>query len=309
MRIDHASPVPGFYRRLPNLYAIEIFAMAARAGSFSRAARELSVTQSAISRQIQQLERTLGITLFIRHKGGLRLTSEGHVLLPIVEESLGRLASVCDSLRNSNQVLTLRLPPTLAARWFLPLLPALHDDLANVDVRVTTYDAWQPRFEDNDIDAAIIHGRGDWPDLEAIKLMPELLTPVCSAALAKKLTKPSDLGKLPLLYCDPPNGWAHWLEAAGVKGIPPNRGTTFDTLELALAAATRGQGVALGDVNLMRESLRDGVLIAPFERLLDQGIAYYLVYPPYRAQLPKIRALREWLTGAAITSSAVQGIP
>ena len=305
MLIDHTSPVLGFYRRLPKLHAIEIFAVAARAGSFSHAARELSVTQSAISRQIQHLERALGVTLFIRHKGGLRLTSEGHVLLPVVEESLGRLASVCDNLRNSNQVLTLRLPPTLAARWFLPLLPAMHADLANVDVRVTTYDAWQPRFEDNDIDAAIIHGRGDWPELEAIKLMPELLTPVCSAVVAKRLTKPSDLGKVPLLYCNPPTTWAHWLEAAGLKGIASHRAATFDTLELALAAATRGQGVALGDLNLIRESLRDGVLIAPFERLLDEGIAYYLVYPPYRAQLPKIRALREWLSEAARMSNTV----
>ena len=300
MLTDHASPVPGFYRRLPNLHAIEIFAMAARAGSFSHAARELSVTQSAVSRQIQQLERALGITLFVRHKGGLRLTSEGQVLLPIVEESLGRLASVCDSLRNSNQVLTLRLPPTLATRWFLPLLASVHDDLANLDVRVTTYDAWQPRFEDSDIDAAIIHGHGEWPDLEAIKLMPEQLTPVCSASLAKVLTKPTDLKKLTLLYCDPLNAWAQWFESAGLGAIGSHRRNTFDTLELALSAATRGQGVALGDLNLIRESLRDGVLVAPFELSLDQGIAYYLVYPPYRSQLPKIRALREWLTTAAV---------
>ena len=109
------------------------------------------------------------------------------MLLPIVEESLGRLASACDSLRNSNQVLTLRLPPTLATRWFLPLLASVHDDLANLDVRVTTYDAWQPRFEDSDIDAAIIHGHGEWPrsrshQIDARAADPRLLRGACEGA-------------------------------------------------------------------------------------------------------------------------------
>jgi DNA-binding transcriptional LysR family regulator len=290
--------VSEFYRRLPNLHGIEIFAMAARAGSFSSAARELAVTQSAISRQVQQLERSLGTTLFVRHKGGLRLTSEGSALFPIAEEALSHLANVCDSLRSASQVLTLRMPPTLATRWFMPMLPSLRGELAGVEVRITTYDAWHPHFEDNSIDAAIVQGRGEWPGVEAIRLMPELLTPVCSPALAAQLKTPKDLARVPLLHRDPVASWAHWLDAAGFPKISSHRGATFDTLELALSAATRGQGVAVGDLNLMRESLRDGVLVAPFEHVLDEGIAYYLVYPPYRADLPKIRALRDWLVGA-----------
>jgi LysR family glycine cleavage system transcriptional activator len=299
MRMEHTSSAPGFYRRIPHLLAIEVFAMAARAGSFSGAARELKITQSAVSRQVQQLERSLGATLFVRHKGGLRLTSDGEAILPVVDEVFGRLAKVCDSVRNASQVLTLRMPPTLATRWFLPLLPSLRGPLTDVDVRITTYDAWQPRFEDNDIDAAIVQGRGDWPNVEVTRLMPELLTPVCSPALAQKLSIPADLATLRLLHCDPLAAWGRWLDAAGLAGISARRGPTFDTLELALSAATRGQGVALGDLNLVRESIRDGILVAPFERVLDQGIAYYLVYPPHRAHLPKIRALREWLLHAA----------
>jgi LysR family transcriptional regulator, glycine cleavage system transcriptional activator len=299
MRMEHTSNAPGFYRRIPHLLAIEVFAMAARAGSFSGAARELKITQSAVSRQVQQLERSLGATLFVRHKGGLRLTSDGEAILPVVDEVFGRLAKVCDSVRNASQVLTLRMPPTLATRWFLPLLPSLRGALADVDVRITTYDAWQPRFEDNDIDAAIVQGRGDWPNVEVTRLMPELLTPVCSPALAQKLGTPTDLATLRLLHCDPLAAWGRWLDAAGLSDISARRGPTFDTLELALSAATRGQGVALGDLNLIRESIRDGILVAPFECVLDQGIAYYLVYPPHRAHLPKIRALREWLLHAA----------
>lgn len=301
---DHTSQAPSFHRRLPHLHALEVFAVAARCGTFSRAARELCVTQSAISRQIQQVEDYLGTSLFLRHKRGLTLTPEGEALRPVVDEALSRLTSICDALRNAGQVLTLRMPPTLAARWFLPLLPALRQLLPDVDVRVTTYDAWKPSFEDNDVDAAIVQGRGDWPGLEAVKLMPEILTPVCSPVLAQRLQRPADLEGVPLLHCHPLDGWGRWLTAAGLGRIASHRGQTFDTLELALSAATRGQGVALGDLNLTHESLRDGVLVAPFDLVLDHGVAYYLLYPPHRRLLPKIQALREWLVGAAGPGSA-----
>ena len=271
--------------------------MAARCGTFSDAARAIGLTQSAISRQVQHVERNLGTALFVRHKRGLRLTSEGLSLLPVVQDALERLTSACDSLRSATQVVT--MPPTLATRWFLPLLPTLRAVLPDVDVRVTTYDSREPHFVDTDIDAAIVQGRGDWPDVEPVRLMSELLTPVCSPALAAQLSGPADLARLPLLHCEPFQGWTRWLDAAGVSRIASHRGQTFDTLDLALSAATRGQGVALGDLNLVRESLRDGVLVAPFEHVLDQGVAYYLVYPPNRARLPKIRALREWLVAAA----------
>jgi DNA-binding transcriptional LysR family regulator len=125
MLTDHTFDPPSFLHRLPPLHALEVFAIAARAGTFSRAAQQLGVTQSAISRQIQQIEADLGTTLFIRHKLGLRLTPDGEALRPVVEDALMRLAGICEALRNASQVLTLRMPPTLAARWFLPRLPSL----------------------------------------------------------------------------------------------------------------------------------------------------------------------------------------
>jgi DNA-binding transcriptional LysR family regulator len=302
---SHGSAAPSFHRRLPNLHALEVFSVAARCGTFSRAARELNVTQSAVSRQIQHIEQNLGATLFIRHKRGLTLTPEGEALRPVVDDALLRLADICDGLRNAGQVLTLRMPPTLAARWFLRLLPSLRQMLPDLDVRVTTYDAWKPSFEDNDVDAAIVYGRGDWPDLEAIRLMPEILTPVCSPSLAQRLREPADIADIPLLHCHPFDSWSQWLTLAGLSRIASHRGQAFDTLDLALSAATRGQGIALGDLNLVRESLGDGVLVAPFDLVLEQGISYYLVYPPHRRHLPKIQALREWLTAAARTDCLV----
>jgi len=297
MPFDHASGDFDFPHRLPPLKALAVFAVAARSGTLSRAARSLAVTQGAVSRQIQQLEGHLGLPLFVRHKLGLRLTSEAEVLLPVVEEAFARLARTCEGLRNVGQVLTLRMPPTLATRWFLPLLPSLRTVMPEVDVRITTYDAWEPRFDGSDVDAAIVYGRGGWPDVEAIALMPERLAPVCSPDLARQLTGPADLAAMSLLQCYPIQAWSRWLETAGVGWIRSQAGQTFDTLELALSAATRGQGVALGDLNLLQEALDDGVLVAPFDCVLDQGVSYFLVYPPGRGQAPKIRALRDWLMG------------
>ncbi|MEO6624878.1 MAG: LysR substrate-binding domain-containing protein [Burkholderiaceae bacterium] len=295
----HGSGLHLFHRRLPPLHALTVFAAAAASGSFSRAADLLFVTQGAVSRQIQQLEKYLGCSLFERHKRGLKLTPEGHRLLPVVDDALGRLASACDNLRTIGQVLVLRMPPTFTARWFLPLLPELRALLPDVDVRITTFDAWEPAFERSDVDAAVVQGRGVWVGVEAVPLMQEVLSPVCSSQLAAGLRSPADLLALPLLHCDPLDAWARWFHAVGVDNRDARRGQTFDTLELALAAATRGQGVAIGDLNLVRESLRDGVLVAPFTQTLEQGVSYYLVYPPDRAQQPKIRVLREWLTASA----------
>ena len=206
----HGSGLHLFHRRLPPLHALTVFAAAAASGSFSRAADLLFVTQGAVSRQIRQLAKYLGCPLFVRHKRGLKLTAEGQLLLPVVDDALGRMVGACDNLRT-----------------------------------------------------------------------------------------PADLLALPLLHCDPLDGWARWLHAVGVDNRDARRGQTFDTLELVLAAATRGRGVAIGDLNLVRESLRDGVLVAPFPQTLEQGLSYYLVYPPDRAQQPKIRVLREWLTASA----------
>jgi LysR family glycine cleavage system transcriptional activator len=302
MHLDHVLNEAAAHR-LPPLHALEVFAAAAQCGTFSRAAQQLSVTQSAISRQIRQLEDYLGLRLFIRHKRGLRLTPEAEALLPVVEDAFARLARMCDGLRNARQVLTLRMPPTLAMRWFLPLLPSLRKVMPEVDVRVTSHGARTPHFEDSDVDAAIMYGRGDWPNMECIRLMPERLTPVCSPEIAKSLSTPADLKDVRLLQCNPVQAWSSWLDAAGVGWIAAHHGQTFDTLELALSAVSRNQGVALGDVNLLKESLDDGILIAPFDCVLDRGVSYFLIYPPQRGQLPKVLALREWLVAA--TASAL----
>lgn len=299
IREIHRSIGNPFHRRLPPMHAVTVFAVAAASKSFSRAAEQLFVTQGAVSRQIQQLEAFLGCPLFVRHKQGLKLTPEGEALLPVVHATLGRLADACDDLRTVGQVMVLRMPPTFAARWFLPRLPELRALMADVDIRITTHDAWAPAFDRSDVDAAVVRGVGQWPGVEAILLMREVQSPVCSPAIAARLRKPADIAEHPLLHTDPIDGWERWMRTQGLPVRHARRGQTFDTLELALAAATRGQGVVMSDLILAEESLRDGVLVQPFAATIEEGIGYYLVYPPERATQPKIRLLREWMLETA----------
>lgn len=297
MQPDHASIVAAI-SRLPSLHALHVFAVAVRTGSFTRAADVLRVTQGAVSRQVKQLEECLGVVLFVRHKRGLRLTREAETLFAVVDEGFSRVLDTCDSLRTSGQTLTIRVPPTLAVRWFLPLLPSLRTMMPGVDIRVSTDDGRGRSLEEDRIDAAIRYGRGDWPQLEAVRLLPERLSPVCARSIAGRFGSPDDLRQVPLLQCEPLTAWRRWLAAANAGWTAVHHEQTFDTLEMALSAATRGQGVALGDLNLLQESLRDGVLVAPFDCVLDRGVAYYLAYPPARAATPKIRSLRTALLAA-----------
>ena len=285
--------------QVPHLRAMEMCVIAARCGSFSGAARALRLTQGAVSRQVQRLESTLGVALFVRQAAGLKLTAQGEVFLPIVEEALARLATACRVLRTPTRGISLRMPPTVASRWFLPLLPALRTVLPEVDIRITTDLSYEPHFEDNDDDAAIVLGRGDWPDLEVHRLMSERLTVVCSAAAAAGLGQPASLEGAFLLNCYPDAAWAAWSQGARVNCGPLPRGQDFPTLELGLTAAVRGEGVTLADVTLARDALRDRLLVAPFDHQLDRGLAYFLVYPQRRARSPILPRLCDWLVQCA----------
>ena len=285
--------------RVPHLRAMEMCVIAARCGSFSGAARALRLTQGAVSRQVQRLEAALGVALFVRQTAGLKLTAQCEVFIPIVEEALVRLSAACKVLRTATRSISLRMPPTVASRWFLPLLPALRETLPDIDIRITTDLSYEPHFEDNDDDAAIVLGRGDWPDLEVHRLVAERLTVVCSAAAAASLGSPASLERAFLLNCYPDATWTAWSQGAGVPCGPLPRGQSFPTLELGLTAAVRGEGVTLADLTLARDALRDRLLVAPFDHQLDRGLAYYLVYPQQRARSGILPRLRDWLVQCA----------
>lgn len=281
---------------LPPLYALQAFVAAARLGSFTAAAAELHLTQSAVSRQIGLLEQHFGCPLFVRGARALSVTAEGTQLLPAVQAAFKMLAQAGEALTQTRGVLTLQLPPTFASRWFLPRLPLLRAALPELELRIATHWADAPDFGRPDVDAVIAHGAGGWPQLIEVPLMREMLTPVCAPALRTTLRRVDDLARCTLLHPDPKRReWTQWLTAAGASAVKPRSGQVFDTVDMALSAAVRGQGIAIADPALLRESLDDGVLVMPFKRRVASGMSYFLTCPAERAGSRKLAAFQGWL--------------
>ena len=295
-----AYPLANLTRPLPPIAAYQALVTAAHFGSFSKAADHLCRTQGAVSRQIQQLETHYRCALFVRHASGLTLTTEGHTLLAVAVDVLTRLAEHADIHAGTKQVLTLRLPSTFAIRWLLPRLPEINRALNGIELRISTSADDTPQFATTDIDAIIVRGAGQWVGLEAIPLFAETLTPMCTAELASSLKAITDLARVALLHPGPGHEeWRCWLDSAGATQVDAASGLVFDTLELTLTAAAHGHGVAIGDPRMAIDRLETGALVTPFGHVAPNGMSYFLVYPPQRAEQPKIRALADVLVKMA----------
>src|SRR6202451_1823613 len=208
--------------RLPSLNGLRAFEAAARHMSFTAAAAELNVTQTAISHQIRRLEEELGIRLFVRQNRSLALTPEARDYLPGIRAAFNDLRLATDRLlrKDNDQVLTVSTLASLAAKWLLPRLSAFQEAHPGIDVRITTSTALVD-FRGGDVDAAIRYGRGQWSGLRADWLMADQLFPVCSPALLtgdKPLRSPEDLADRTLLHSSSgyDDDWRLWLTAAGL---------------------------------------------------------------------------------------------
>src|SRR6202161_4219225 len=208
--------------RLPSVNGLAAFEAAARHLSFTIAASELNVTQTAISHQIRRLEEELGIRLFVRKNRALALTPEARDYLPGIRAAFDDLRLATDRLlrKENDRVLTVSTLASLAAKWLLPRLTAFQEAHPGLDVRITTSTALVD-FRDGDVDAAIRYGRGHWPGMRADWLTADELFPVCSPALLtgnKPLRSPQDLADHTLLHTSGiyDDDWRLWLTAAGL---------------------------------------------------------------------------------------------
>ena len=295
-----AYPLADLTCPLPPIAAFQALVTAAHLGSVSKAADHLCRTQGAVSRQIQQLETHYRCALFVRHASGLTLTTEGLALLAVAVDVLTRLAQHADLHVEGKQVLTLRLPSTFAIRWLLPRLPEVTRALDGIELRVSTSADDSPEFATADIDAIVVRGTGQWPGLDAVPLFAETLTPMCAVELAASLKSADDLARVMLLHPGPSREeWRCWLDSAGAAQVNVDSGLVFDTLELTLTAAAQGHGVAIGDPRMAADRLQMGALARPFDHVVPNGLGYFLVYLPQRAEQPKIRALAEVLVRMA----------
>ncbi|MCB8819194.1 LysR substrate-binding domain-containing protein [Microvirga rosea] len=288
--------------RLPSLNALKTFEAVARLGGMNAAARELCVTESAVSRQVRLLETELGLPLFRRVHRGLVLTAKGQELAATLRDVFGLLASGVERLTRPAERLTVRSPPTFGIRWLMPRLPrfeALHPGW-KVEINITWHDI---RPDTLTHDVGIRCGPGTWPSKCITPLMVERLTPVCSPRLLETwpLTRSTaDLGRAPLLHCSCPGGdWLRWARAWGGEPFSVDRGETFDMLDLALRAAEAGRGIAMADLTMIEDDLALGRLVAPFVDRVVPGEAYVFVQPDPERDSPLARAFGEWLAEEA----------
>ncbi|MGJ4908300.1 transcriptional regulator GcvA [Bradyrhizobium sp. HKCCYLRH2015] len=297
--------------RLPSLNGLRAFEAAARHLSFTRAASELNVTQTAISHQIKRLEDELGIRLFVRQNRSLALTPQARDYLPLVRAAFDDLRLATERLvrKDNAKVLTVSTIASLAAKWLLPRLTAFQEAHPGIDVRITTSTGLVD-FRKDDVDAAIRYGRGHWPGVRAEWLMADELFPVCSPALLqgdKPLRCPEDLAHHTLLQASGgyDDDWRLWLTAAGLPVEMSRQGRlSFDLSLMTVQAAIDGLGVAIGRTAYVQDDIAKGRLVVPFKMTLPSDAGFYLVTPEGRTDPPKLKAFRQWLKGAVQQKSA-----
>jgi LysR family transcriptional regulator, glycine cleavage system transcriptional activator len=303
---------------LPSLNGLRAFDAAARHLSFTRAAAELNVTQTAISHQIRRLEAQLGVRLFVRRNRALLLTREAQSYLPAVRTAFEDLRRATARLQrpDRDELLTVSTTASLAAKWLVTRVATFQDAHPTVEVRITT-STHLVDFQREEVDMAVRYGRGHWPGLRAQWLMAEDIFPVCSPSLLqgpRPLRRPEDLAHHTLLHASVSReDWRLWLTAAGLPvSLALRRGLNFDQSFMALQAAMEGLGVALGRTRLVEGDIAAGRLVVPFDVILPSDAGFYIVAPAETADMPKIRLFRDWLVrsvarDAAASRSGVAG--
>ncbi|QGZ58650.1 transcriptional regulator GcvA [Paraburkholderia acidiphila] len=294
------------------LNAMRAFEASARHQSFSAAAAELNVTPAAVGQLVRSLEDWLGTPLFVRGSGGrarLVATEVAERALPDIRAGFDRLSLGLERLKegSANGVLTVTVSPAFAAKWLLPRIDRFQTAWPDTDVRLDT-SLKLLDFIAQGVDIGVRYGAGAWPGLVAEKLMDEEIFPVCSPAVrrAGKWRVPRDLTRAPLIHdlsVDSHAGfasWQAWFASVGVTLAPVSRGMKINNSAAVLQAAIEGHGVALARSVMARDDLAAGRLVRLFpEVALTSALAYYVVYRPECASLPRLVAFRDWLKDEA----------
>lgn len=291
-------------RKIPSTAALVAFESAARHQSFTKAADELALTQSAVCRQIAGLEEFLGIELFRRSRRGVKLTEAGLAYSRKVAAQLDAVER--DTLaamgRQGAVAIELAVVPTFATQWLVPRLKAFQQLHPEVTVHLTN--RTRPfLFADTSFDAAIYFGDGEWSGTEAHYLMPEEPLPVCSPELlaGRMALGAAELAELPLLQQSTrPYAWRQWFAAQGLSVPHDLGGPRYELFSMLAQAAAHGMGVALIPPFLIQRELADGRLVPAHPAALHSSDrAYYLMIPERKAESAALRAFRDWLLQAA----------
>jgi LysR family transcriptional regulator, glycine cleavage system transcriptional activator len=286
-------------RYLPPIPALMALEAVDRLGTASEAAKELSLTQGAISRALQTLEQQLGVPLLIRERQRLRLTPAGQDYVAEVRKALHLLASASITLRANptGGSLNLAILPAFGMHWLAPRLARFaqnHPEVTiNLSTRLRPFD-----FQGSSFDAAIHYGRDDWPGADSLKLMDEDVLAVAAPGFPM-LSKATDLLNHPLLQLESRTGdWGRWLAHHGSPGLRPP-GMLFDQFATLTQGAIHGMGAALIPTFLIERELTEGRLIPIFGPPIPALGSYYLVWPNTGPDRAPLRSLRLWLQSEA----------
>jgi len=285
-------------QRLPSLNALKAFESVARLGALNRAAEELNVTESAVSRQIRSLEEDLHVELFRRVHRGVRLSPEGEQLAVSLGTAFEAIRRGVEQIRARPGVIRVRTPPTFGARWLLPRLRSF--ETANPDLSVRVSVLWEnmdPSDVENDV--GILYESRAWQPEELVPFLMERLTPVCSPAYLARIEHLEPIDKIKhgqLLHGSTFADWKRWVARAfGENTVDVEHGETFDTMDTALRAAEAGRGFAIADLSMIDDDLTLGRLVAPF-RVVSGGVDnFYLVRRDRLRPKPEVTRFVEWL--------------
>lgn len=278
-------------RSVMPLNAIHSFLVTARYLNLTHAARELHLTQGAVSRKIAALESWLGFALFQRHARGLSLTERGATLLPELQQSYDQLLSVTEKARRPPQTLRLKAP-TCIMRWLVPRLIAFEQRHPAIHVALTTTQEHHSRLDN--FDAAIVYGT---PAPDALRLFDERLTPVMGAGLAIP-RQVDELAALTFLHpAEDRRDWQLWLQQQQIA-LPMQRNQHFTTMDLAISAAIQGFGITVADVTLIEHDIQAQRLVAPFPGSVATGAAYMLLRRQDSHTPSLLAELVEWLSSS-----------
>ena len=298
---------------------LRAFEAVARHLNFRAAAEELALTQSAVSRQIQTLESDVGVSLFNRHTRAVELTSAGGVLLRGVSPSLERIDGAVRQIRQSvgRKSVSLTTFASFASMWLIPRMEAFQRDNPDIDIRIDASDSTVD-LDIADLDLALRHAPAHHVPPHAVRLFGDQITPVVSPWLLKsgpRLERPDDLAQFSLIEAGDSHQahlewltWQRWLRTYASPTFQARRWLQFNYAYQMVQAALTGQGVVLGRLPLIAESLASGALVEPFANMrLDSPMAYWLVLGPRSTARPEVLAFCQWLQAEAAKTRQATG--
>ncbi|MGE8436121.1 MAG: LysR family transcriptional regulator [Pseudomonas palmensis] len=287
-------------RLVPSMAALQCFEAAARHLSFTRAAQELHLTQSAVSKQVAQLEDMLRHHLFLRIRRRLQLTPAGALYLAEVNKILTQVdmsSRYILSYGQQTEVLKVATQPSFGVRWLIPHLKGFGKRYPNIHLDICN--EMEPfALLQNTADVVFFYGQGTWPGATCIELFGDEVVPVCAPELLQghTLTEAGELSERVLLQSTSrPEAWHEWFLEQGLHSANSYHGPRFDTFYMCVGAALSGCGVALVPRYLVEQELAEGKLVIPWPYAMRSSGAYFVAFAEHAAEVPKVRSLVEWI--------------